>query len=95
MEASIPLAGGEMRHQTNALDTYRLLGRSGLRVSPMALGTMTFGTDWGWGADREEAHRIFDAYVDRGGNFIDSACNYTNGTAEQLSASSPRTSATA
>ena len=73
-----------MRHQTNSLDTYRLLGRSGLRVSPMALGTMTFGTDWGWGANREEVHRIFDAYVDRGGNFIDSACNYTNGTAEQL-----------
>lgn len=73
-----------MRHQTNSLDTYRLLGRSGLRVSPMVLGTMTFGTDWGWGADREEAHRIFDAYVDRGGNFIDSANNYTNGTAEQF-----------
>jgi aryl-alcohol dehydrogenase-like predicted oxidoreductase len=50
----------------------------------MALGTMTFGTDWGWGADREEAHRIFDAYVDRGGNFIDSSNNYTNGTSEQL-----------
>ena len=73
-----------MPHQTNSLDTYRLLGRSGLRVSPMALGTMTFGLDWGWGADREEAHRVFDAYVDRGGNFIDSANNYTNGTAEQL-----------
>jgi aryl-alcohol dehydrogenase-like predicted oxidoreductase len=73
-----------MRHQTNSLDTYRLLGRSGLRVSPMALGTMTFGTDWGWGAEAEEAHRIFDAYVDRGGNFIDSSNNYTNGTAEQL-----------
>src|SRR5260370_16420694 len=73
-----------MRHQTNSLDTFRLLGRSGLRVSPMALGTMTFGTDWGWGADREEAHRIFDTYVDRGGNFIDSSNNYTNGTSEQL-----------
>jgi aryl-alcohol dehydrogenase-like predicted oxidoreductase len=73
-----------MPDQTNSLDTYRLLGRSGLRVSPMALGTMTFGSDWGWGADREEAHRIFDAYVDRGGNFIDSSNNYTNGTAEQL-----------
>jgi aryl-alcohol dehydrogenase-like predicted oxidoreductase len=73
-----------MRHQANSLDTYRLLGRSGMRVSPLALGTMTFGTDWGWGADREEAHRIFDAYVDRGGNFIDSSNNYTNGTAEQL-----------
>jgi aryl-alcohol dehydrogenase-like predicted oxidoreductase len=60
------------------------MGRSGLRVSPMALGTMTFGTDWGWGADRDEARRLFDAYVDRGGNFIDTANNYTNGTAEEF-----------
>ena len=37
---------------------YRLLGNSGLRVSEVALGTMTFGTDWGWGADRDEARRI-------------------------------------
>src|SRR5579885_2038239 len=66
------------------LDTYRLLGRSGLRVSPLALGTMTFGTDWGWGAGGEEARRIFDAYVDRGGNFIDTASNYTEGSAEAL-----------
>jgi aryl-alcohol dehydrogenase-like predicted oxidoreductase len=84
MEVSTRSEGADMGHQTNSLDTYRLLGRSGLRVSPMALGTMTFGTDWGWGADREEAHRIFDTYVDRGGNFIDSSNNYTNGTAEQL-----------
>jgi aryl-alcohol dehydrogenase-like predicted oxidoreductase len=67
-----------------SLDTYRLLGRSGLRVSPIALGTMTFGTDWGWGADRDQARRIFDAYVDRGGNFIDTANQYTNGSAERL-----------
>lgn len=67
-----------------SLDTYRLLGRSGLRVSPLSLGTMTFGSDWGWGADRDEARRIFDAYVDRGGNFIDTANQYTNGTAERL-----------
>lgn len=67
----------------NALDHYRLLGRSGLRVSPLALGTMTFGTDWGWGADKPEARRIFDAYVTRGGNFLDTAGNYTNGTAEE------------
>jgi aryl-alcohol dehydrogenase-like predicted oxidoreductase len=66
------------------LDTYRLLGRSGLRVSPLALGTMTFGTDWGWGADATEARRIFDAYLDRGGNFIDTANQYTNGTAEKF-----------
>jgi aryl-alcohol dehydrogenase-like predicted oxidoreductase len=66
------------------LDTYRLLGRSGLRVSPLAMGTMTFGSDWGWGADRDEARRMFDLYMDRGGNFVDTANNYTNGTAEEL-----------
>lgn len=66
------------------LDTYRLLGRSGLRVSPLALGTMTFGADWGWGADRDEARKIFDDYVSRGGNFIDTASVYTNGSSERL-----------
>lgn len=69
---------------TTALDHYRLLGRSGLRVSPLALGTMTFGADWGWGADSAESRRVFDAYVERGGNFIDTANFYTGGTAEQL-----------
>lgn len=69
---------------TTTLDTYRLLGRSGLRVSPLSLGTMTFGADWGWGADTDEARRIFDTYVDRGGNFIDTANQYTNGTSEKL-----------
>lgn len=69
---------------TTSLDHYRLLGRSGLRVSPLALGTMTFGTNWGWGADEAEARRIFDAYVDRGGNFIDTANRYTEGTAERF-----------
>ena len=67
-----------------ALDHYRLLGRSGLRVAPLALGTMTFGQDWGWGADEAEARRIFDAYVERGGNFVDTAVNYTNGSAERM-----------
>lgn len=67
-----------------SLDHYRLLGRSGLRVSPLALGTMTFGSDWGWGADEAEAKRIFDTYVDRGGNFVDTAVNYTNGAAERI-----------
>lgn len=67
-----------------ALDHYRLLGRSGLRVSPLALGTMTFGADWGWGADSAESRRVFDAYVDRGGNFIDTANFYTGGTSERL-----------
>lgn len=66
------------------LDTYRLLGRSGLRVSPISLGTMTFGTEWGWGAETADARRIFDLYVDRGGNFIDTAVNYTNGASERI-----------
>lgn len=66
------------------LDTYRLLGRSGLRVSPLALGTMTFGVDWGWGADRDDARKLFDDYVSRGGNFIDTASVYANGSSERL-----------
>jgi aryl-alcohol dehydrogenase-like predicted oxidoreductase len=65
------------------LDTYRLLGRSGLRVSPLALGTATFGTDWGWGAEKAEARKLFDTYVERGGNFIDTANTYTNGSSER------------
>lgn len=67
-----------------SLHDYRLLGRAGLRVSPLALGTMTFGSDWGWGADEGEARRIFDAYFDRGGNFIDTSVNYTNGASERI-----------
>lgn len=67
-----------------ALDHYRLLGRSGLRVSPLSLGTMTFGDEWGWGSKPDEARRIFDRYVEAGGNFIDTANFYTNGTSEQL-----------
>ncbi|MDX2234424.1 MAG: aldo/keto reductase [Hyphomonadaceae bacterium] len=66
------------------LDRYRLLGRSGLRVSPLALGAMTFGESWGWGANAEEARRIFDVYVDNGGNMIDTAVNYTGGESERL-----------
>jgi aryl-alcohol dehydrogenase-like predicted oxidoreductase len=66
------------------LTDYRLLGRSGLRVSPLSLGTMTFGSDWGWGADNDEARRIFDLYVDQGGNFIDTSVNYTDGAAERF-----------
>ncbi|MEO6088930.1 MAG: aldo/keto reductase [Umezawaea sp.] len=66
------------------LDTYRLLGRSGLRVSPLALGTATFGTEWGWGAEKDEARKLFDTYVERGGNFLDTANTYTNGSSERL-----------
>jgi aryl-alcohol dehydrogenase-like predicted oxidoreductase len=63
---------------------YRLLGKSGLRVSELCLGTMTFGEDWGWGASKDESRRIFDAYAEAGGNFIDTSCNYTNGTSEKF-----------
>jgi aryl-alcohol dehydrogenase-like predicted oxidoreductase len=65
------------------MNRYTLLGRSGLRVSPISLGTMTFGTEWGWGADEKAAQRLFDLYVDAGGNFIDSADLYTEGTSEK------------
>ena len=58
------------------------LGNSGLKVTRLALGTMTFGTEWGWGADKEAARAIFNAYVDAGGNFFDTADAYTSGTSE-------------
>lgn len=61
---------------TLQLDHYRLLGRSGLRVSPLSLGTMTFGAGSGWGSTDEDAARIIDTYLDRGGNFIDTANFY-------------------
>lgn len=63
---------------------YRLLGNSGLRVSEMSLGTMTFGEDWGWGSGKDEARAIYNAYRDAGGNFVDTANVYTNGTSETL-----------
>jgi aryl-alcohol dehydrogenase-like predicted oxidoreductase len=62
---------------------YKLLGNSGLRVSELCLGTMTFGEDWGWGASKEESCRIFEAFSEAGGNFIDTSNNYTNGSAEK------------
>jgi len=61
---------------------YKLFGKSGLRVSELALGTMTFGEGWGWGASKEECRLMFDAYAEAGGNFIDTANRYTDGTAE-------------
>jgi aryl-alcohol dehydrogenase-like predicted oxidoreductase len=66
-----------------SLASYFTLGRSGLRVSRLALGAMTFGTEWGWGADEAAARSMFDAYLDAGGNFIDTADLYTNGTSEE------------
>jgi aryl-alcohol dehydrogenase-like predicted oxidoreductase len=67
-----------------ALDQYYTLGRSGLRVSRLALGTMTFGDDWGWGAAEDTARAMFDRYLDAGGNFIDTADLYTEGTSETM-----------
>src|SRR5689334_3502547 len=63
---------------------YRLLGKSGLRVSEICLGTMTFGEDWGWGAGAEDARKIYDAFRKAGGNFIDTANVYTNGSSERF-----------
>ncbi len=63
---------------------YKLLGKSGLRVSELCLGTMTFGEEWGWGASRDESSQVFDAFVEAGGNFIDTANGYTDGTSEKI-----------
>jgi aryl-alcohol dehydrogenase-like predicted oxidoreductase len=63
---------------------YKLLGKSGLRVSELALGTMTFGEAWGWGASPDECRRMFERYAEIGGNLIDTSVNYTNGEAETI-----------
>ncbi|MBK7107624.1 MAG: aldo/keto reductase [Bacteroidetes bacterium] len=63
---------------------YKLLGRSGLRVSEICLGTMTFGEEWGYGANSAESEKIFNTYLEAGGNFIDTANRYTDGTSEKL-----------
>lgn len=65
------------------LDDYRLLGRSGLRVSPLSLGAMTFGMAADWGSTAEDARRMFNHYVERGGNFIDTANFYASGDSER------------
>ena len=66
------------------LDHYLTLGRSGLRISPLCLGTMTFGEDWGWGSTVQESEAILAHYLDRGGNFIDTANGYTKGHSEVI-----------
>ncbi|HEY1968980.1 MAG TPA: aldo/keto reductase [Pseudonocardia sp.] len=67
-----------------SLDSYRTLGRSGLRVSPLSLGTMTFGEDAGWGSDPETSEAILAEYLDLGGNVLDTANTYTNGHSEKI-----------
>lgn len=65
-------------------NNFRTLGKSGLVVSPLALGTMTFGTEWGFGVARDQANKLFNSYVDAGGNFIDTADGYTAGSSEEM-----------
>jgi len=62
---------------------YKLFGKSGLRVSELVLGTMTFGEEWGWGSNKDESKKVFDMYSNAGGNFIDTANRYTEGTSEK------------
>jgi aryl-alcohol dehydrogenase-like predicted oxidoreductase len=67
-----------------SLDQYITLGRSGLRVSPFCLGTMTFGEDLGWGSSVEESQRIVDRFIELGGNFLDTANFYTKSHSEKI-----------
>jgi aryl-alcohol dehydrogenase-like predicted oxidoreductase len=67
-----------------SINNYYTLGNSGLRVSRLALGTMTFGQEWGWGNTKEDAEGIFDYYLHHGGNFVDTADMYTNGSSESF-----------
>src|SRR6202167_1661313 len=69
---------------TMSLDQYITLGRSGLRVSPFCLGTMTFGEDLGWGSSVEESQRIIDRFIELGGNFLDTANFYTKSHSEKI-----------
>jgi aryl-alcohol dehydrogenase-like predicted oxidoreductase len=72
------------KKRVKGLDEYVLLGRSGLRVSPLCLGTMTFGTEWGWGSDAETSKAVMFRYLDAGGNFLDTADMYTGGHSEEM-----------
>src|SRR6267143_870876 len=73
-----------LNHERSTIMKYRLLGKSGLRVSEAALGTMTFGDEWGWGSPKAEAQKVYETYRVAGGNFIDTANFYTNGTSERF-----------
>ncbi len=63
---------------------YRLFGKSGLRVSQVCLGTMSFGDEWGFGADEPTSHRVLSLYADAGGNFLDTANKYHGGQTEEI-----------
>src|SRR5256885_359841 len=74
----------ELKLNERATMNYRLLGKSGLRVPEAALGTMTFGDEWGWGSPKDEAQKIYETYREAGGNFLDTANFYTSGTSEKF-----------
>src|ERR1700732_336782 len=80
-EESIPEL---LNPERSTIMKYRLLGNSGLRVSEAALGTMTFGDEWGWGSPKADAQKVYETYREAGGNFIDTANFYTNGTSEKF-----------
>ncbi|MEM9874497.1 MAG: aldo/keto reductase, partial [Myxococcota bacterium] len=63
---------------------YKLMGNTGLKVSELCLGTMSFGTKWGFGADEDESLRVAAAYADAGGNFLDTANKYHEGETEEF-----------
>lgn len=63
---------------------YKLLGNSGLKVSELCLGTMGFGKEWNWGADKESSFAVMESFTNAGGNFIDTANRYTDGTSEKF-----------
>jgi aryl-alcohol dehydrogenase-like predicted oxidoreductase len=70
---------------TNAIIMkYKLLGKSGLRVSELCLGTMTFGEEWGWGSSKDESQKVFEEFTKAGGNFLDTANRYTEGSSEKI-----------
>jgi len=63
---------------------HRTLGGTGIRVSDLCLGTMTFGTAWGWGADEPTCRKMYEAFREAGGNYVDTANKYTNGESEEI-----------
>src|SRR6202161_4731207 len=71
-------------HERSVKMKHRLLGKSGLRISEASLGTMTFGDEWGWGSPKAESQKVYEAYREAGGNFIDTANFYTGGTSEKF-----------
>src|ERR1700694_956980 len=73
-----------LKPERDTISKYRLLGKSGLRVSEASLGTMTFGDEWGWGSPKAEARKVYETHREAGGNFIDTANFYTGGASEKF-----------